>query len=78
MKPTTLLLVLILAIPLAVTGTGAVSFLLLRAGYGIFVWAVLPFVGLILLTVVIGLVLGRAAGGRRTGPARKNGRRDDV
>ena len=74
----TLLLVLVLAIPLAVTVAGVTSFLLLRAGYGVFVWGGLPFVGLVLLTVVIGLSLGRASGGRGEGPSGKNGRRDDV
>ena len=78
MKPTTLLLILILAIPLAVAVMGAVSLLLLQAGYGILVWAVLPFAGLVLLTGGLGLVLGRAAGGRREGRDRKNGDRDDV
>ena len=78
MKPMTLLLVLVLAIPLAVAVAAVVSFLLLRAGYGVLVWAGLPFVGLVLLTALIGLSLGRASVGRRGGSDRKNGRRDDV
>ena len=46
-------------------GAGAVSFLLLRAGFGFFVWAVLPFIGVLAAAAVIGVFLGRAAGGRR-------------
>jgi hypothetical protein len=43
--PQTLLFVLLGTVPLVVTGAGAGAFLLMRAGYGVLVWAVVPFVG---------------------------------
>jgi hypothetical protein len=70
MDPKRLLFVLLGAVPLAVLGAVVLSFILLRAGYGFFVWAVLPFAGALLVAGVLGLALGRAAGGRRG--------RDDV
>ena len=45
LRPQILLAVLVGAVPLAVLCAGAVAFLLLRAGYGFFIWAVLPFLG---------------------------------
>jgi hypothetical protein len=43
--PQTLLFVLLGTVPLVVTGAGADAFLLMRAGYGVLVWAVVPFLG---------------------------------
>ncbi|MGF1472242.1 MAG: hypothetical protein ACFB50_10940 [Rubrobacteraceae bacterium] len=65
LQPQTLLVVLLGVVPLAVLCAGVVSFLLLSAGYGLLVWAVLPFVGVLVVVAVIGVFLGRAAGGRR-------------
>jgi uncharacterized protein (DUF58 family) len=79
--PKTLLFILIGVVPLAVAVTGVVSFLLQRAGYGAAVWALLPFLGLILVAAVIGAVLGRAASTWRGdgSPDRDSDRRrDDV
>lgn len=60
------LLVMVLAVPMLVLLSGAVSFSLLRMGYGVLVWALLPFLGLLLMVAVLGFVLSRAAGkGRR-------------
>jgi cation transporter-like permease len=61
----TMLFVLIGAVPLVVAGAGLASFLLLRAGYGLLVGALLPFVVSLLLAAALGVALGRAAGGRR-------------
>ena len=60
-----MLFVLIGAVPLVVAGAGLASFLLLRAGYGLFVGALLPFAVSLLLAAALGAALGRAAGGRR-------------
>lgn len=65
MHPQTLLLVLIGAVPLVVVVAGLSAFLLMRAGYGLLFWAVLPFLASMLIIAVLGVLLGRAAGGRR-------------
>ena len=62
----TMLFVLLGAVPLVVAGTGMVSFLLLRAGYGLVVGALVPFAVSLLLVAALGAFLGRAAGGRGT------------
>jgi hypothetical protein len=69
----TMLFLLIGAVPLVVAGAGLASFLLLRAGYGLVVGALLPFAVSLLLAAALGAALGRAAGGRH----RTRGR-DDV
>jgi hypothetical protein len=68
-----MLFVLIGAVPLVVAGAGVASFLLLRAGYGLVVGALLPFAVSLLLVAILGAALGRAAGGRR-----RTRERDDV
>lgn len=80
MHPKTLLLLLVGGVPILAVVAGTISFLLMRAGYGMLVWAGAPFVGLLLLAAALGFLLGRAASGRRPpesgdGPSRK---RDDV
>ena len=60
----TMLFVLVGAVPVVVVAAGVVSFLLLRAGYGLVVGALLPFAVSLLLVAALGAVLGRAAGGR--------------
>ena len=85
MSPQTLLFVLIGTVPLVVAVAGVVAFVLMRAGFGVLVWAVVPFLGSMLAIAALGAFLGRAAGGRR-GPEgresssedRPRGRRDDV
>ena len=62
-NPQTLLLILVLVVPLVVACGIVVAFLLLRAGYGLLVGGLLPFVASMLLIAVIGVLLGRAAGG---------------
>ena len=71
MHPKTLLFILVGAVPLVVVGAGLVSFLLLRAGYGLLVGGVVPFVVSLLLAAALGALLGKAASGRR----RPEGRR---
>lgn len=55
------LLTMVLAVPLLVGLSGMVSFLLLRMGYSFVVWALLPFLGLLLLVAVMGITLSWAA-----------------
>jgi hypothetical protein len=63
----TMLFVLIGVVPLVVAGAGLVSFLLLRAGYGLVVGALLPFAVSLLLVAILAAALGRAAGRSRDG-----------
>ena len=70
MHPKTLLFILIGVVPLVVAVAGVVSFVLMRAGYGLFVGGVVPFVVSLLLAAALGALLGRAASGRR-GPQRR-------
>lgn len=72
MDPKRLLFVLVGAVPFVVLGSAAASVVLLRAGYGALVWAVLPLLGGLLVAAVLGLILGRAAGGQR-GPDNPSG-----
>ncbi|MGH3144902.1 MAG: hypothetical protein ACRDTR_03780 [Rubrobacter sp.] len=81
--PQTLLFVLLGVVPLVVAVAGVAAFLLMRAGYGVLLWAVLPFAGSMVIIAVLGVFLGRAAGGRR-GPEepgssqRQSRKRDGV
>ena len=76
MRPRTLLLVLILAVPVIVGLALFVAVLLQRAGFGLVVWALLPFVVSMGLIAGLGVVLGRAAvrssGGSSGGQSRKD------
>ena len=69
MHAQTLLFVLLGAVPVVVAGAGVAAFLLMRAGYGVVVWAVLPFVASLLAVAAIALLLSRAARSDR-GPDR--------
>ena len=68
------LLVMILAVPLLVGLSGAVSFLLLRMGYSVLVWALLPFLGLLVLVAILGFILSQVAGRDSQGPGPKGSR----
>jgi hypothetical protein len=61
----TMLFVLIGVVPLVVAGAGAISFVLLRAGYGLVAGALLPFAVSLVLVAILGTALGRAAGRTR-------------
>jgi hypothetical protein len=74
MHPQTLLFVLLGTVPLVVAGSGGAAFLLMRAGYGVLVWAVLPFVASLLVVAAISFVLSRAARSDRGRDGRRRGR----
>lgn len=61
LHPKVLLVILVVAVPFVVISAGVASFLLFRAGYGLLVWAVAPFLTSLLVATVLGVVLGRAA-----------------
>jgi hypothetical protein len=71
MHPQTLLFILLGAVPVVVAGSGAVAFLLMRAGYGFVVWALLPFLASLLAVAAIAFLLSRAA---RSDRGRERGR----
>lgn len=82
-NPKTLLLIMVGVVPVVVAVTVLVSFLLLRAGYGLLVSGLVPFAAMVLVVAVIGVVFGRAASKRRAAERREPddgriGRRDDV
>ena len=65
-SPAALRLVLlggVLLLSLFGTGAGVIAFLLLRAGYGFVAWGVLPFLALVLVTVVFGAAVWRLTRG---------------
>jgi biotin transporter BioY len=61
MHPQTLLFILVGAVPLVVAGAGVVAFLFKRSGYGVLVWAVVPFLASLLIVAALAFVLSRAA-----------------
>ena len=64
---------------------GVISFLLLRAGYDVLVWGLLPFLSLLLISLALCGVVWWAAGGAlpgtgrdsREGPPGEGSRRED-
>ena len=77
MRPRTLLLVLISVVPVIVAMAFVVAVLLQRAGFGLAIWALLPFAVSMALIGGLGGVLGRAAArGARDG--RRSGEDDGV
>lgn len=50
---------------------GVISFLLLRAGYDILVWGLLPFLSLLLISLTLCVVVWWAAGGALPGAGRR-------
>jgi membrane protein implicated in regulation of membrane protease activity len=80
MNPQALLFVLLGTVPLVVAGAGGVAFLLMRAGFGVLVWGVLPFVVSLLAVAAISFLLSRAAridrgrDGRGSSEGRRRGR----
>jgi hypothetical protein len=76
MHPQTLLFVLLGTVPLVVAGAGVAAFLLMRAGHGVLVWAVLPFLASLLVVAAFAFVLSRAArAGRGRDERRSSGGR---
>lgn len=87
--PRTLLLVLMAVVPVIVAVAFVVAIGLQRAGFGLVVWALLPFVASMALIGVLGVVLGRAAGRAadgsedggpqgRSSSGRRSQKRDDA
>lgn len=75
MHPQTLLFILLGTVPLVVAGAGVAAFLLMRGGYGVLVWAVVPFVASLLVVAGISFALSRAArSGRGSSGDRRRGR----
>lgn len=60
-SPRTLLFALVAVVPVVVTLAFVAAVLLQRAGFGLVVWALGPFVVSMLLIAGLGVVLGRAA-----------------
>jgi hypothetical protein len=74
MHPQTLLFVLLGAVPVVVAGCGVVAFLLMRAGYSVVVWALLPFLASLLAVAAIAFLLSRAARSDRGHDRGRDGR----
>ena len=72
-----LLLVLISVVPVIVALAFVVAILLQRAGFGLVIWALLPFVVSMALIGALGLVLGRAAA-RRASEGQRSRKDDGV
>ena len=76
-RPQTLLFILVAAVPVIVGLALLVAILLQRAGFGLLVWALLPFLASMALIGVLGVFLGRAATRRGSGSGR-SGRDEGV
>lgn len=71
---TKLLIIMIAVVPVIVAVAGLVSFLMLRAGFGLVVSGLLPFLATLIVVAALGVFLARAAA--RPGE-RGNGRNHD-
>lgn len=75
-SPRTLLFALVVTVPVVVAVAFVAAVLLQRAGFGLVVWALVPFAVSMLLVAGLGVVLGRAAvrssGGSSGGRSRKD------
>ncbi len=60
-----MLFALVGAMPLLAGAAGLAGLLLQRADFGILVWGLVPLLGLLAVAAVLGVILGKAAGGRR-------------
>lgn len=72
-----LLFVLVSIVPVIVAVAFVVAVVLQRAGFGLVIWALLPFVVSMALIGVLGVVLGRAAT-RRASDGRRSSEDDGV
>jgi short subunit fatty acids transporter len=77
MQPRTLLYVMVSVVPVIVALAFVVAILLQRAGFGLVIWALLPFAVSMALIGALGLVLGRAAA-RRASEGRRSRKDDGV
>ena len=80
-RTSALLLALVVAVPVIVVLALGAAVLLARAGFGLVVWALAPFVVSMALILVLGIVLGRAAArsaGESPEESRRSGGDDGV
>lgn len=75
-RPSTLLLILVVAVPVVVLLALGAAVLLARAGFGVVVWALGPFAVSMVLILVLSVALGRAA--VRASERRRSGEDDGV
>lgn len=73
MRPRTLLFVLISVVPLVVAVAFVAAVVLQRGGFGLVIWALLPFVVSMALIGALGVVLGRTATRRASDERRSRG-----
>ena len=71
-SPRTLLFALVAIVPVVVAVAFVAAVLLQRAGFGLVVWALVPFVVSMALIAGLGVVLGRAAVRASEGRSRKD------
>ncbi len=76
-SPRTLLFALMAAVPIVVGLALLAAVLLQRAGFGLVVWALVPFAVSMLLIAGLGVVLGRAAVRSSGGSSKRRSRKDD-
>ncbi len=76
-SPRTLLFALVTIVPVVVAVAFVAAVLLQRAGFGLVVWALVPFVVSMLLIAGLGVVLGRAAVRSSGGSSEGRSRKDD-
>lgn len=75
--PRTLLLLFMAIVPVIVGLALLAAVLLQRAGFGLVVWALVPFIVSMLLIAGLGVVLGRAAARSPEVPPQGRSRKDD-
>ena len=71
-SPRTLLFALVAIVPVVVAVAFVAAVVLQRAGFGLVVWALVPFVVSMALIAGLGVVLGRAAVRSSEGRSRKD------
>ena len=73
---TKLLVIMVAAVPVIVAVAGLVSFLMLRAGFGLLLSGLLPLFATLIVVTALGVFLGRAAGRSREAEEGQNSSRD--
>lgn len=76
-SPRALLLALVATVPVVVAVAFVAAVLLQRAGFGLVVWALAPFVVSMLLIAALSVVLGRAAVRSSGGSSQGRSGKDD-
>ena len=75
-SPTKLLVIMVAAVPVIVAVAGLVSYLMLRAGFGLLLSGLLPLFAILILVTALGVFLGRTAGRSQGGGDDRNSSRD--